>query len=278
MKKALAILAFVFFSGLHASFAEIVKTSDLAPIESVIKQADSETLVIFDVDDVLITARDQILQATHKKFLERLNKGLEDRLSEEEAQQLWSIIWLARSDELVDPQIVSLIKEAQAKGLKVMALTNAWTGPFGAIPNLQDWRIGELEDFGYTFKNSWKTLKPKTFETLKSKDPKRFPVFKEGVVFTCNLPKREVLKAFLHYADLSPKKIIFVDDKKKNLKSIEAFARESKIPFIGFQYTAVMDRTKSLLNEKRAQLQFEILEKEHKWLSDEEAKSKTSRN
>ena len=82
MKKALTILAFVFFSSLHASLAEIVKTSDLALIESVIQQADSETLVIFDVDDVLITARDQILQAAHKKFLERLNKDLEGRLSE----------------------------------------------------------------------------------------------------------------------------------------------------------------------------------------------------
>jgi hypothetical protein len=85
------------------------------------------------------------------------------------------------------------------------------------------------------------------------------------------LPKGEVLKAFLDYAELSPKKIIFVDDKEKNLKSVEAFAREAKIPFIGFQYTAIVDRSKSLLNEKRAQLQFEVLEKEHKWLSDEEA-------
>lgn len=271
MKKALTVLVFALFSGIHASLAEIVKTSDLAPIESAIKQTDLETLVIFDVDDVLITARDQILQAVHKKFLEGLNKGLESRHSEEEAQKLWSLIWLARSDELVDPKMVSLIKEAQGKGLKVMALTNAWTGPFGIIPSLQDWRIGELEDFGYTFKDSWKTLKPKTFETLKSKDPKRFPLFKEGVVFTCNLPKGEVLKAFLYYAGLSPKKIIFIEDKKKNIKSVEAFAREVKIPFIGFQYTAVADRPQSPLNEKRAQLQFEVLEKEHKWLSDEEA-------
>ncbi|MBX9787187.1 MAG: DUF2608 domain-containing protein [Alphaproteobacteria bacterium] len=271
MKKTLTILAFVFLSGIHATLAEISKTSDLVPIELAIKQADSETLVIFDVDDVLITARDQILQAAHKKFLEGLNKGLESRLSEEEAQKLWGIIWLARSDEPVDPKMVSLIKEAQSKGLKVMALTNAWTGPFGVIPSLQDWRIEELEDFGYVFKDSWKTLKAKTFEALKSKDPERFPVFKEGVVFTCNLPKGEVLKALLDYANLSPKKIIFVDDKEKNLKSVEAFAREVKIPFIGFQYTAVVDRPKSLLNEKRAQLQFEVLEKEHKWLSDEEA-------
>jgi FMN phosphatase YigB (HAD superfamily) len=277
MKKILTILAFFSLINFHVALAEVTKTSILSPIELAIQHADSETLVIFDVDDVLITAKDQILQPAHKKFLERLNKDLESRLSEEEAQILWSIIWLARSDEPVDPKMVSLIKEAQSRGLKVMALTNAWTGPFGNIPSLEDWRIDELQGFGYTFKDLWSTLKLKTFKNLKSKDPKRFPVFQEGVLFTCNLQKGEALKTFLQYTGFSPKKIIFIDDKQKHLKSVEAFSKDAGIPFVGFQYTAIAERPRVPLNEERARLQFLILEKEHKWLNDEEADKERQR-
>lgn len=271
MKKILTIIALMFFISAHAALAEITKTSTLTPIESAIQNADSGTLVVFDVDDVLITAKDQILQPAHHKFAQKFEESLESRHSEEEAQILWGIIWLTRADELVDPQMVVLIKEAQGKGLKVMALTNAWTGAFGNIPSLEDWRINELAGFGYRFKDSWSAFKPKTFEALKSKDPKRFPVFKDGIVFTSNLPKGEVLKAFLEYAALTQKTIIFVDDKRKHLKSVEAFCQKVGIKFTGFEYTAVADRPKSPLNEKRAQYQFEVLEKEHKWLSDEQA-------
>lgn len=272
MNSILMLFALISLTSIVPAFAHIKQTSTLSPIELALKAADSETLVIFDVDDVLITARDQILQPDHKKFLEKLNKDLKSRLSEEEAQKLWSIIWLARSDEAVDSKMISLIKEAQGKDLKVMALTNAWTGPFGDINSLEDWRIEELEGFGYTFKDSWITLKSETFENLKSKDSKRFPVFKDGILFTCNLPKGDVLKAFLQYAGLSPKKIIFIDDKRKHLESVEAFSKDAGILFLGFQYTAVAEKPKTPLNEKRARYQFEALEKEYKWLNDKEAK------
>jgi hypothetical protein len=131
--------------------------------------------------------------------------------------------------------------------------------------------VGELEAFGYTFKDSWRGLKPKLFGDLKTKHPKRFPIFKKGVLFTCGLPKGPVLKAFLQYAELSPKKIIFVDDQRKYLESVEAFCKEAKISFEGFEYTAIVDRPKAPFNEKRAQRQFEVLQRERKWLSDKEA-------
>lgn len=118
---------------------------------------------------------------------------------------------------------------------------------------------------------SFQEVKDVTFNFLKSKDPTRVPMFKNGIVFACHLPKGQVLKTFLHYAGLSPKKIIFMDDLRENLESVEAFCQQTGIKFIGFEYTAVTERSKIPLDEKRAQLQFEVLEKEHQWLSDDEA-------
>jgi uncharacterized protein DUF2608 len=252
------------------AFAEIIKAPNLSPIKKVTQQADSNTLVIFDVGDVLVTPKDQILQTSHQKFAEKIEKEMESRYSAEEVQVLQSIIWMARSAELVDKKLIKLIRDFQKRGIKVMALTNLLTGSFGNMSSPENWRVKELEGFGYTFKNSWTGVKSKTFEELKSKDPKRFPVFKNGVLFTCGLPKGPVLKAFLQYAGFSPKKIIFIDDRRDYLESVEAFSKEEGIPFIGFEYTAIADRPKSPLNIKRTRLQFEILEKEHKWFSDEE--------
>jgi hypothetical protein len=60
----------------------------LMPIENALQQVDEHTLVIFDVDDVLITAQDQILQPAYKKDLDIFNKKLEDKYSEVKLQTL----------------------------------------------------------------------------------------------------------------------------------------------------------------------------------------------
>jgi len=235
------------------------------------KSIDSETLVIFDVDDVLITPRDQILQHAFKKELAPVIQAIERRYGKKEEQRFWSIIWLARKNELVEPQVVNIIKELQSRSIKVIALTNAFTGSFGDLPSLEDWRINELAKYDIHFKKSWPMLSDKTFAQLKSEDPMRFPAFKNGILFTCYLSKGDVLKAFLPYAGLIPKKIIFIDDKRKYLESVEGFCKEHNIAFKGYEYTAVADRPRSPLNKARVKLQLQVLEDEHKWLSDEEA-------
>lgn len=251
--------------------AEIIESPNLCLFERAAQEADENTLVIFDVDDVLITARDQILQPAYRAFSEKLEKEIEKEVSEKEAEKLWSITWLTRLAEPVDPQMAPLLQKVKYRGVKVLALTNAWTGAFGNIPSLEDWRLNELKGFGYAFHESWPCLKPTLFKQLKPKDPDRFPVFKDGVVFTCNLPKGMVLKAFLEYAKFLPEKIVFIDDKQKHLASVESFCQKAGIRFFGFRYTAVAKRSKPPLHEKRARLQFQVLKEEQKWLSDEEA-------
>ena len=271
MKKIVVTLALFLVLICGEAFAEITPTPNLIPIETALKKADLNTLVIFDVNDVLITHKDQILQPEHKADFKKLAREHEKRYSHEELQKLDSIISLSNPYEVVDIKSLQLIHNLQKRGIKVLALTKYMTGSFGNIPSLENWRVGMLENFGYTFKNSWSTFKSKTFAELQSKDPKRFPVFKSGVLFTNGLTKGETLKAFLQYADFSPEKIIFIDNNRKYLESVETFAKEAGIPFIGFEYTAIAARPKTPLDEKRARLQFEILGKEHKWLNDQEA-------
>lgn len=281
MLRSLHILLISLVSLSHPCCAITIKTNDVHKIESEVTQANPETLVIFDVDDVLMHADDQILKVQNKPYLEALEQKLEKKLGEEKADALYSLIFLQRKNGPVDKRIIQLIANLQEKGIKVLALTNCFTGKYGAIDSMEDWRINELEHIGYHFDKSWSDTKPHHFEGLSkqmgqglSAKSSSVPLFKGGVVFTSSVSKGEALKAFLAYAGLSPRKIIFIDDKKKHIESVEKTVESLGIPFVGIEYTAVKDARAEPLNKERAEFQFEVLEKEHKWLSDQEAEVK----
>ena len=89
-----------------------------------------------------------------------------------------------------------------------------------------------------------------------------------------NIPKGEVLRAFLEYARISPEKVIFVDDREENVKSLEEVCQERGIEFLGFHYTEVENRFFASFDGKRIRYQFDVLEKSGRWLSDQEAASR----
>lgn len=78
--------------------------------------------------------------------------------------------------------------------------------------------------------------------------------------------------AYLKFAKLQPKKLIFIDDELKNLKSVQEYCQKSGIEFVGYEYTAIETQAKHLkLNKRRAKLQYKILELTKTWLNDDQA-------
>lgn len=264
--------------GSEAVIADIVQADDLSSFKVKLESANSDTLVIFDVDDVLLTAEDQILQPNHKEYNNFLANKLQSRVSKRDAENLWGIILLNAHYKLVDSSIIDIIKTIQSKDIKTLALTNILTGSFGKVCSIEDWDINRLENNNIDFKPSWSSIKEKKFTNFNPSEPGRPPVFKSGVLFTSSVSKGEVLKAFLSYVRMKPKKIIFIDDKLKNLESVQKFCINENIEFSGFQYNAVKILDQTVLNTRRAQCQFEILEKKQKWLSDEKADFLVSKN
>ena len=271
LHKFISTLFLVYIFLGHTVFGEIVQTSDLNQIELSLQNTTQDTLVIFDVDDVLAMAQDDILQKHNKKFLEHIEHEIKKHLTEKDAQKLWSLILLKRKTKPVDSKMISVISNLQSRGIKVLALTNCGTGPYGHINHIENWRIQELKTLGYNFKKSWPLTKPQFFNHLSPHDPIRLPLFKNGIIFTCNLSKGAVLKAFLDHVIFHPKQIIFIDDKKKHLQSVEEYAKNAGIKFFGFEYRGASPRSHRPLDTKRAQLQFEMLEKDHVWLNDQDA-------
>lgn len=256
--------------------AEITQTATLQPIIEAIAQSSEDTLVIVDVDDVLIKANDQILQLAHKPELNKIIAGLAQKYPLSRIQELTSIVMLQYQNSLIDPKIKDVFQLLNDKNIKFIALTAADTGKLGYIASIEDWRIQSLKNFGFDFSSSFPDLQPITFENLPStKNPARFATYKTGILFSSDVPKGEVLKAFLAYAKSQFKQIIFVDDLRKNLDSVETFCNEVGIAYQGFEYTA--NAVSSPLNEERVKLQIDTLINEGKWLSDIEADKNISK-
>lgn len=180
----------------------------------------------------------------------------------------------------VDDRMIDLVKHLQINGTKVLALTSMRTGRYWQIASMEAFRISRLKQSGYHFDKSWAGVKDQLLDqflqnypnkSVKSqKHEKKGIVFSKGVVLTNFSPKGNALMAFLRYTNTQPKKIIFIDDQRKNLKSVEDEARKNNIPFFGIEYTAAKDAKLEPINIKRAHFQLDTFKKTRKWCSDQE--------
>ena len=70
-------------------------------------------------------------------------------------------------------------------------------------------------------------------------------MYKEGILFSGNNNKGEVLLEFFKKTSYYPMKVIFVDDKKKYLVVVETALEKIGIPFIGIRYGGCDERVKN---------------------------------
>ena len=257
-------------SVLNYSYATTFSTADFQIIEAHLSNADANTLVIFDVNEVLFQPVDHILQKQNQDYRDLLEQQRDLKASKSTVEKYESIIWLTRKIEPVDKRLIPLISSLQQRGIKTVALTNCFTGPHGHIKDMQNWRRHELETLGYSFDRSWPELLSVTFNQLE--DDGRAVAYSHGIIYTSDMPKGPALLSFLKHTKQKFNKIIFVDDKMTNVNSVEnALTDSTPIEFIGIEYTAVKDRIAEPLDKNRAAYQFNTLKHRHRWLSDNEA-------
>jgi hypothetical protein len=88
------------------------------------------------------------------------------------------------------------------------------------------------------------------------------------MLFSGDISKGEVLQAFLSkIKDRKFNKIVFIDDKIENLKSVESVSQVLGIEFVGVEYTRSKTVAGDQLDMQKIEKQFDILIKEEKWLS-----------
>ncbi len=264
MKRALIYNGILFFMIINTSFAQITKTSDLILAEGILQQANSNTLVIFDVDHVLIMPTDESTQ-NRNAFRKQLWIEMGQRLSKEKSRFFSSIATSSAKWRHVDPYIMTIMTSLNNKNIPLIALTSLSTGRVGVINKMEDLRINELNSVGISFKDST-PLKGEIYAHSLEADH-GIPLLKEGIILTAEVDKAAVLEYMLHQSEYFPESIIFIDDQLKNLESLDKLCKKLKIKFHGIHYTAVSLMPPPIIDEDLERARFKILEEEHVWLS-----------
>lgn len=249
-------------------YAKIIKTHDYVILQQILEKSDADTLVILDVDDVILQQRDQILRSPYKPYLVEIEKELAVKYTPEEVLNLKSIVILAQQPELVDNRLLNTLANLQNRKVPVVALTFCATGKQGQIDSIEDWRTTQLNQLGVDF-TKLNNFKNTTLPEI----PAKFgtPTVKNGIIFTALAEKGIVLDAVLRKENVRPKKIIFVDDKLRNLQSVQTAALRKDISFIGIEYTTIKSNKVPAFNHKRSKIQLELLLKNGVWVSDQDA-------
>lgn len=252
---------------INGALANIMTISDFVPLTKLLEESGRDTLVIFDVDHVLIMPTDEYTLNRHP-YRKQLWEELESRLSEEDMKALYGLTASKAKWRLVDPGIIEIFTYLKKRQIPSMALTSIYTGKFGTIEKLEDWRIKHLHDLGFDFAN----LTPIQEEMLlyELEEQGGVPMLKSGIILTAQVDKGRVLEYVLRRSNYYPKTIIFIDDMLNNLESLEKLSAKLKTKFHGFHYIAASNIPIPVIDKKIEKLRFQILEKEREWLNYQE--------
>ncbi|MBU6184029.1 MAG: DUF2608 domain-containing protein [Rickettsiales bacterium] len=252
--------------------SHFVTTHRLSEFKHAIAAASKNTLVIFDVDNVLVMPTDEYTLGRNSYRTELWNK-LKFKWSKEELKNIESAAIKRSEVTLVDPSIGAILEDLHARQIPTIALTSINTGRYGVIECWEDLQIARLNKCGISFSCTTPFADVPVTNVINNKGVTIRPVCKSGVIVTDNTDKGEVLKHFLQIHNYFPKTIVFIDDKLDNILSLKEMSKACGINFYGFHYTAVQSMTLSYVteeNREKEEYRFKVLEEKGIWLNDKE--------
>lgn len=272
----LIIATMLFFSSFFYTdmlFAKRVSISEIKELALALKNVTPDSLVIFDVDEVLVYPENVVQLQVAAPFWEATMADLEKRRGKATRDLLHSIMLLQSKWQLTDAEVPSLIQDLQRQKIRVLALTTFWTGKMGKLKSVEDWRSTHLKEHHIDF--SITAGIPKRYFNITKFDKvngKAYPVYKDGIIYTNHYAnKGEILSAFLKQTNLNPTNIIFIDDKLKNIIDIENFCNAANINYTGIHDNRILKQYNTF-DATLGKYQFDHLENHYVWLNDLEAK------
>lgn len=273
--KNFSILAFLLLFNLNA---KIISTDKISDLEEEFSKADINTIIIFDIDQTLTEPVDRARQGDVKEIVKKqIQQPLEvmyQKLSPDQKYQIYCER-LKMKQQLVHQKLPNLIDILQSRGIKTLAITLNHSDKTLMDENTEDIIEQRLKSLGINFQKSWKDVDPLEF-SLKNNffekyERERTPEFKNGIIYTCHLPKGMFISEFLRKIPQKFSKIIFVDNQKKHIVDVENAIQNLKVEYIGIHFTYNISKTRPYpLDFQKAKIQFENLVKKQHWISDEE--------
>lgn len=149
MKKVLLTLLMTF--SIFTCRAQITQVNDMQEVFNALSNADSNTLVIFDVDMVLIQPSDPAFQMANMKRFSAVSKRIMKEVPADKQMIFLSLMTISSDPVLIDDRTPQFIDQIIRRGVPAMALTANLTGKFGTIPKMEQWRVDGLRQLGIDF-------------------------------------------------------------------------------------------------------------------------------
>lgn len=225
--------------------ARIVQTSH---IQDVLPLIDEESWFLVDLDNCMFEAAQALGHANW--FYDELQKKLEKGMSREEAIAEAYPDWIKTQKVCkvrpLENQFVPTLQALQRKGIPIMAVTHRQ-------PSVANSTIKQINSLDFDF------LVTAPSQDSFSVDAKSSTLYLKGVLFVSDYNKKiDIFEKFLNVINKHPKKIVFIDDKRKNVEELESLAKYG-IEYIGVHYTAIED-VKPIYNRQIAEFQYKFLD------------------
>lgn len=246
------------FATLLLSTAALARIDELKSYKNLNVSDLEDALVVFDIDNTLL--RPDSMIGTHQWGDDMRDYAIAHGANPQQATD-WQLRIFADVQEKVkvvptEKEVLGLLRELKARGIPHFALT--------ARPAyLKARTLEQLKLLRHDFASS--------FPAQQSMDPLR-EYYQGGVIFSGTRPKGELMQFIATHALKAPKRIVFIDDRRSNLDSVEASLRGSGIELQGFRYGGV-DAVVRSYDRALADLEYSFYFDTHELLSDSEARS-----
>lgn len=248
MKTILLTLISLISLSAGAKIIELQSMNDLQ-----VTTWNEKTLVVFDIDNTLL--RQDSMIGTHQWGDYMKERAMRAGVPENEAKQYQYRVFGQLQDKLnvvpVENEVLDLLKTLEIKNIKHFALTA---------------RSAILKD-----------VTSKQVETLKHNFSKSFPLqndltkiekhLHQGIIFSGDVPKGQLLKTIVENSPNEFDHIVFVDDKLYNLESIEKSFTNNPIKLESFRYGAA-DVFVNNFNPVVADLQYSFVKESQELVSE----------
>lgn len=214
------------------------------------ENVDKNTWIVFDIYHTLAQSQHP---ATHVENMRIYRGWLKESLKKLSKKQMEFALNSSIEHEngllLTDKAFPELIAALRKKGVCMWALTTSLAHQFKDIKSLKDWTADTFKGLKISFEGTAPKVRQSTLTSRKK--PEHPATFYKGFVFTngeYGLTKGEALVLMLKSSSTQPKRIFMVDDKEKNLISIEKELKKTNpsIRFVGILFKANSLSTKPL--------------------------------
>lgn len=238
--------AFLLLFCLSSLEARIIETKC---IKEVLPLIDEDTWFLVDLDNCMFEGAQALGHANwfYDELQQRMQKGMSREEAIRDAYPGWIKTQKACKVKPLEDSFVPTLLMLQGKGITIMGLTHRQ-------PSVADSTVHQVGSLGFDFLT---TAPSKESFVIPAKTP---TLYFQGILFVSDYNKKiDIFEPFLSIINKDPKKIVFIDDKRKNVEELEAMTKYG-IDYIGVHYTAIED-VKPVYVREVAEFQYKFLDK-----------------